>query len=106
MIWVSTEQLGIGKARSRNGKYIVVANYFPPGNVPKLFIDNVLPPLSRGDDGESRESGTHSLRAPSDKSIDNESFELEEWETTYLPFQSEAAKLSSSWDYSSVKSQL
>ncbi|XP_049886178.1 ectin-like [Pectinophora gossypiella] len=45
MVWVSTRFFGVGKARSRAGKVIVVANYSPPGNISGRFETNVLPPL-------------------------------------------------------------
>jgi hypothetical protein len=45
MIWASTKQLGLGKARSRAGRVIVVANYHPPGNVSGAYQRNVRPPL-------------------------------------------------------------
>ncbi|XP_013185354.1 ectin [Amyelois transitella] len=45
MVWVATRFFGVGKARSRAGKVIVVANYSPPGNLSGQFETNVLPPL-------------------------------------------------------------
>ncbi|XP_028173879.1 ectin-like isoform X1 [Ostrinia furnacalis] len=45
MVWVATRFFGVGKARSRAGKVIVVANYSPPGNASGQFEANVLPPL-------------------------------------------------------------
>ncbi|CAH0405723.1 unnamed protein product [Chilo suppressalis] len=45
MVWVATRYFGVGKARSRAGKIIVVANYSPPGNSSGHFEENVLPPL-------------------------------------------------------------
>ncbi|XP_063890887.1 uncharacterized protein LOC110374680 [Helicoverpa armigera] len=45
MVWVATTFFGVGKARSRDGKVIVVANYSPPGNMSGQFEANVLPPL-------------------------------------------------------------
>lgn len=45
MVWVATRFFGVGKARSRAGKVIVVANYSPPGNMSGQFETNVLPPL-------------------------------------------------------------
>ncbi|XP_045525975.1 Golgi-associated plant pathogenesis-related protein 1-like isoform X3 [Pieris brassicae] len=45
MVWISTRYFGVGKARSRAGKVIVVANYSPPGNSSGQFETNVLPPL-------------------------------------------------------------
>ena len=32
MVWVESTKFGCGKARSRTGKIIVVANYTPKGN--------------------------------------------------------------------------
>lgn len=49
LVWRSSRDLGIGKARSRCGKVIVVANYRPAGNVVGQFHDNVLPPMNDAD---------------------------------------------------------
>jgi hypothetical protein len=45
LIWKNSKYFGIGKARTRNGKMIVVAKYMPAGNVSGVFNDNVLPPI-------------------------------------------------------------
>ncbi|XP_075227419.1 uncharacterized protein LOC142327928 [Lycorma delicatula] len=45
LVWASTRLFGVGKARSRSGKILVVANYRPPGNISGLFQENVLPPI-------------------------------------------------------------
>ncbi|OAD57066.1 Golgi-associated plant pathogenesis-related protein 1 [Eufriesea mexicana] len=45
LIWASSRYFGVGKARSRSGKIIVVANYQPVGNISGQFQNNVLPPL-------------------------------------------------------------
>lgn len=43
VVWKSTQEMGIGKAKSDDGKVIVVANYRPPGNMMGMFNENVLP---------------------------------------------------------------
>lgn len=43
VVWKSSRELGVGVARSRSGKYYVVANYSPPGNVGGKYAANVLP---------------------------------------------------------------
>ncbi|XP_022240342.1 uncharacterized protein LOC111085548 [Limulus polyphemus] len=45
MIWRNTQEFGIGKARTRSGKIVVVANYRPAGNVIGHFHQNVFPPV-------------------------------------------------------------
>ncbi|CAD1475697.1 unnamed protein product, partial [Heterotrigona itama] len=45
LVWASSRCFGVGKARSRSGKIVVVANYRPVGNVSGQFQDNVSPPL-------------------------------------------------------------
>lgn len=45
LIWASSRYFGVGKAHSRSGKIIVVANYEPVGNVSGQFQNNVFPPL-------------------------------------------------------------
>lgn len=46
LIWRSTKYFGIGKARSRSGKIVIVAHYLPAGNISGAFQCNVLPPLA------------------------------------------------------------
>nr|XP_042899733.1 basic form of pathogenesis-related protein 1 [Parasteatoda tepidariorum] len=46
MVWRSSTDFGVGKAKSRCGKVIVVANYKPAGNVIGEFQDNVFPPVN------------------------------------------------------------
>ncbi|KAG5678130.1 hypothetical protein PVAND_007829 [Polypedilum vanderplanki] len=41
MVWKSSKELGIGLARTKNGKVIVVASYYPRGNVIGQFLNNV-----------------------------------------------------------------
>lgn len=45
MVWVSSRYFGVGKARSRSGKLVVVAHYSPPGNVTGAHMENVLQPI-------------------------------------------------------------
>lgn len=57
LIWASSCDIGIGIARSRTGKVMVVANYRPPGNISGQFQENVLPPLLEySSDGSSENS--------------------------------------------------
>ena len=42
MVWASSTRFGCGKSRSRTGKTIVVAHYFPKGNLGGDSIDNIL----------------------------------------------------------------
>lgn len=59
-MWASTRTFGVGKARSRSGKILVVANYRPPGNISGLFKDNVLPPVPEYEMDMSSMSGSDS----------------------------------------------
>ncbi|CAL1536735.1 unnamed protein product [Lymnaea stagnalis] len=43
VVWKSTREMGIGKAKGNDGKVIVVANYRPPGNLMGSFNENVFP---------------------------------------------------------------
>ncbi|KAH7978126.1 hypothetical protein HPB49_004506 [Dermacentor silvarum] len=52
MVWRSSTTFGVGKARTRSGKIIVVAMYKPAGNVLGEFHHNVLPqPPADEDEG-------------------------------------------------------
>lgn len=44
MVWRNSQYFGIGKARSRTGKIVVVAHYAPAGNITGMFQENVFPP--------------------------------------------------------------
>lgn len=44
VVWKGSKEVGIGKAVTRDGKVIVVANYRPAGNMVGSFAANVLPP--------------------------------------------------------------
>jgi glioma pathogenesis-related protein 2 len=46
MVWKGTKEVGFGLAKGKRGQYIVVANYFPAGNTPKEFEQNVYPAAS------------------------------------------------------------
>ncbi|CAG9816159.1 unnamed protein product [Phaedon cochleariae] len=43
VVWKDSRELGVAYAKS-GGKILVVANYYPPGNIIGHFADNVLPP--------------------------------------------------------------
>lgn len=44
MIWKSTKKLGVGLAKTRRGKVLVVCNYHPRGNTVGQFLSNVMRP--------------------------------------------------------------
>lgn len=43
IVWQQSKELGIGKAKSDDGKIFVVARYRPAGNFMYQFQDNVKP---------------------------------------------------------------
>ncbi|GFO49405.1 venom allergen 5 [Plakobranchus ocellatus] len=43
MVWKNSTEIGVGRSQARDGRSIVVVNYFPPGNVIGEFNANVLP---------------------------------------------------------------
>ena len=43
MVWKSTDFIGFGMAKNKEGKYFYVINYFPTGNIDGEFKKNVLP---------------------------------------------------------------
>lgn len=47
VVWVGSEELGVAKAVSPNGKQYIVARYYPPGNNTRTFKENVLPKGSK-----------------------------------------------------------
>lgn len=46
LVWKNSKNFGVAKARSSNGKIIVVANYEPAGNFIGQYVQNVPPPKS------------------------------------------------------------
>ena len=46
-MWQDTKELGIGQAKSADGKIFVVARYRPAGNFINHFQDNVKPRVRR-----------------------------------------------------------
>lgn len=65
LVWASTNLFGVGKARSRSGKILVVANYRPAGNISGLFKDNVLPPVPENEMDLTSVSGSDSSNSTS-----------------------------------------
>lgn len=43
MVWKDSKEFGIGKAKNKENKWIVVANYWPAGNVVGRHPENVFP---------------------------------------------------------------
>lgn len=43
VVWKGSKQLGIGKAKSADGKVFVVGRYRPAGNMMRAFKENVFP---------------------------------------------------------------
>jgi len=45
VVWKSSRQLGVGKAKTLDGRQVfVVCMYFPAGNYVGRYKENVLPP--------------------------------------------------------------
>ncbi|KAL1117015.1 hypothetical protein AAG570_004343 [Ranatra chinensis] len=45
MIWRESKEVGVGRAKSRSGKVMIVANYRPRGNIVGQFAANVQRPI-------------------------------------------------------------
>ncbi|KAH8344415.1 hypothetical protein KR084_011255, partial [Drosophila pseudotakahashii] len=45
LVWKGAKKLGIGQAKDKQGRYWVVARYYPPVNVHGRFQENVPKPL-------------------------------------------------------------
>lgn len=43
LVWVGTEEFGMGMAVAPDGRNVVVGRYFPPGNIVGQFKENVRP---------------------------------------------------------------
>ncbi|XP_033096957.1 uncharacterized protein LOC117101177 [Anneissia japonica] len=71
VVWAETKEMGIGKAVTRSGKVIAVANYRPTGNMLSKFKDNVLPP-KKGAIGTTKHRHRSSSSSSSSSSDDEE----------------------------------
>lgn len=45
IVWKKTTDVGFGRAKAKDGSYLMVAKYFPAGNIPGEFTENVLPAI-------------------------------------------------------------
>ena len=43
-MWKASKEFGIGKAKTKDGKWFVVANYYPAGNMQGTYAENVFGP--------------------------------------------------------------
>ena len=44
LVWKDSKEMGVGRSQSKDGTWIAVANYLPPGNVIGEYPKNVLLP--------------------------------------------------------------
>ena len=44
VVWKASKDFGIGKAKTKDGKWFVVANYYPAGNMQGSYAENVFGP--------------------------------------------------------------
>lgn len=44
VVWKESREIGVGRAKTNDGKVVVVTNYRPAGNRPGTYSTNVLPP--------------------------------------------------------------
>jgi hypothetical protein len=44
LVWKSSHEIGVGRSQTREGKWLVVANFYPTGNCVGRNAENVLPP--------------------------------------------------------------
>jgi len=44
VVWNGSTEVGLGKSKTKDGGCIVVANYYPAGNIIGKFKENVSPP--------------------------------------------------------------
>lgn len=56
VVWKESREVGVGRARTNDGKVVVVTNYRPAGNRPGAYSTNVLPP---SDTSKYEQTGTY-----------------------------------------------
>src|SRR6218665_779243 len=44
VVWKDSKELGIARGQTRDGTWMIVANFFPPGNFNNDYANNVFPP--------------------------------------------------------------
>lgn len=42
VVWKDTKSIGVAMVKNKSGKFVVVANYYPAGNVQGQYKKNVL----------------------------------------------------------------
>lgn len=45
MIWKDSKEVGMGRAKGKLGRQIIVANYNPAGNFVGRYVENVPKPI-------------------------------------------------------------
>ncbi|ESO05375.1 hypothetical protein HELRODRAFT_171767 [Helobdella robusta] len=59
LVWKGSLEMGLGRAQTKEGKWLVVANYFPAGNFVGEYAMNVLPPT----DGKISSMFSHAYKS-------------------------------------------
>jgi len=62
VVWKNSSEFGVGRAKGADGKWLVVANYLPAGNVVGHYKENVFPPTA------GVAAATATIKAPSQSS--------------------------------------
>ncbi|XP_031549606.1 cell wall protein PRY3-like isoform X2 [Actinia tenebrosa] len=64
VVWKESTELGMGRAKSKNGMVFVVARYKPAGNNLRDFDNNVLPKVSSGQRSPGTNNEINSAKQP------------------------------------------
>lgn len=58
LVWKGSRECGFGRSRTSDGKWLVVANFYPAGNYLGQYQDNVFPPTFTGINAGGSNVGT------------------------------------------------
>ena len=85
MVWKDSTHIGFGIAKSNDGKYFYVINYFPTGNVDGEFKKNVFPPgtITQNEKGNNKIKKKEEIIKKNKDETENKKYVIKKIEKEY-----------------------